>query len=535
MGRIFRRTPRAIYAIWLAFLIRGWFYAAFLPLWEGYDEYAHYAYVERIVRSTRPLVDRTEPVPADVSASLQLAPLPWELRALAAPALTSDAFWKLSPEARAARVERLRGVGPLLSGAPNRTGPTIYEALQPPLYYWLAAIPYAVVRNRPLVESVFVLRCFSVIIASTLVPLVFFAARMSMTPGRAIGVAALVALLPELYFDVARVGNECVGIVLFTVLLILCSISRGRALPLRLAGGVGVTLGLGLLTKVYFLTAIPAVLMLAKPWKSRERIRGTTVLFLIAGALSGWWFALNRIHTGTWSGLNEAVMVQRINWIGFIRGAARVDWHNAIDSLVLSHIWFGGWSSLQVRGWIYHFFMGIALAGVAGIVAGQRNPRLRRLNRLKPPMAFYLWFWSGQLYNVVLLFLSKGASTSMGWYFYAVVAAEIILLVQGLCFLAPKRMVRWVVPLLAVCFGALDLYTVNFVGIPYYTGMIAHRQNGPVASFHISQLDAIGWRVLLDRLCATKPVWLSPTVIGVLWICYLAATLTLVGISVSTA
>jgi len=483
----------------------------------------------------RPLVDRTEPVPADVSASLQLAPLPWELRAFPAPALTTDAFWKLPPEDRAARVERLRSLSPLLFNEPNRSGPAIYEALQPPLYYWLAAIPYAIVRDQPLVESVLVLRCFSVFIASTLVPLVFFAARMSMTQGKAIGVAALVALLPELYFDLARVGNECLSVVLFTVLLILCSISRGRVLPLRLAVGIGVTLGLGLLTKAYFLTAVPAVLMLSKPWKSREHTSSATVLFGIAGILSGWWYILNRINTGTWSGLNEAVMLQRINWIGLIRGATRVDWRSAIDSVVLSHIWFGGWSSLQVRGWIYHFFMGIALVGITGIVAGQRSSRLRQVNRLKPQIAFYLWFWIGQLYNVLLLFLSKGASTSMGWYLYAVVAAEVILLVHGLCFLVPKRMVRWVVPSLAACFGALDLYTVNFVGIPYYTGLIAHRQNGPVASFHLSQLDAIGWRVLLDRLCATKPVWLNPTFIGVLWICYLAATITLVGISVSAA
>ena len=95
-------------------------------------------------------------------------------------------------------------------------------------------------------------------------------------------------------------------------------------------------------------------------------------------------------------------------------------------------------------------------------------------------------FGVGQLYNVLLLFLSKGASTSMGWYMYCVVAAEISLLVVGLHSLVPMRGRFWVLSVLILCLVALDLYTVHFVSIPYYTGLIAHRPNGSVAAFHLA-------------------------------------------------
>jgi len=408
---------------------------------------------------------------------------------------------------------------------------TIYEALQAPLYYWTAAIAYAAFRDRTLLESVFALRIFSVLIASFLIPLVFLAARQSMPPSMAMALAAIVALLPELFFNIARVGNECLGVVLFTLLLLLCSLSREGEQTLRRAGMIGISLGLGLLTKAYFITAIPVVLILAQPWKSRLHARRAAVTIGTAVLVSGWWYLNNKFTTSSWSGLNEALMIQGTTVADLVRGVARVDWHNAADSILLSHIWFGGWSSLQVRGWIYHFFMAVAAAGAFGVALIVLRAGSASRAMVAAPLTFYLWFWFGQLYNVLLLFLSKGASTSMGWYLYAVVAAELILLVHGLCYIAPKRFARSLPPLLASAFAALDLYTVHFVAAPYYIGLTSHRTNGAVTNFHTSQLSQISWHQILERLCATKPVWFTPGIFATLWALYLVATLVLVAVS----
>jgi len=521
----------SLLVIWAAFLIRGCFYAALLPLWEGYDEYSHFAYVEQLFISKRPLVDRNQPVPPDVAASLQLTPLPWELRSFPPPAVTVDAFWKLSTNEKSLRIERLRKLRAGMNVDRGDSNITIYEALQAPLYYWMAAIAYAIAGNRTLLESVFALRIFSILIASFLIPLVFLAARQSMPPHIATAVAAIVALLPELLFDIARVGNECLGVMLFTLLLLLCSLSREGKQPIRRAGMIGISLGMGLLTKAYFITAVPAVLVLAQPLKSRLHARRAAVIVGTAALVSGWWYLNNKLTTGSWSGLNEALMIQGATIADLVRGAARVDWHNAVDSILLSHIWFGGWSSLQVRGWIYHFFMAVAAAGAMGIALIAFRAGSARRVEVAAPLTFYLWFWLGQLYNVLLLFLSKGASTSMGWYLYAVVAAELILLVHGLCYIAPKQFARWLPPLLASAFAALDLYTVHFVAAPYYIGLTSHRPNGTITNFHTSQLSQIGWHQILERLCATKPLWFMPGIFATLWALYLVATLVLVAAS----
>ncbi len=520
--------PGLLYLVWAAFLVRGFFYAGALPLWEGFDEYAHFAYVEQIVRGEQFLVDRTQTVPADVALSLTVAPLPWELRKSAGSARTLEAFWKLPPPERAAQLEQLRSLTPQSALAQKGGEALIYGALQPPLYYWLAALPYAVIRERPLLESVLVLRGFSVVIASLLVPLVFFAARRAFESGAAIGIAAVVALLPELYFDIARVGNECLGVVLFTALFVLCSGRDRLDLPWRQVIAIGLVLGLGLLTKAYFLTALPPLLMCTAPWNSGRQARRVAVSFAIAFALSGWWFVLNKVRTGTWTGLNEAVMVKGLTPLDTLHGIAHVDWRTAIDSIVLSHIWFGGWSSLQARSWVYHIYMGFALAGIAGVILGIKRLRAVAI----PAVYFYLWFWAGQLYNVLLLFLSKGASTSMGWYLYAVVGAEVILLTQGWSLWVGAKFTKWVAPALAFMAGLLDLYTLHVVALPYYAGLIVHRDDGSLANLKLVDLRALGWRDAVERLCATKPEWLSSFSVTAVWAAFLLATLGLMVIPI---
>src|ERR1017187_4923385 len=89
------RATRWILAIWLCFLARAFFYCAALPLWEGYDEWSHFAVVQRMAFRGEPLVSRFSQIPRDVAASLELAPVSWECRYLPPPAPTYDQLWGL--------------------------------------------------------------------------------------------------------------------------------------------------------------------------------------------------------------------------------------------------------------------------------------------------------------------------------------------------------------------------------------------------------------------------------------------------------
>ena len=502
--------------LWACFLVRLLFYSAMLPLWEGYDEWAHFAVVRQIAFGGHLLAPRDAPIPRDVEASLQLAPVPWELRSLPPPAVTEDEYWKLAPEERARRRSAL-GAIPAAWGREDGTGALqAYEALQPPLYYWAMAPMLRILRATGLLAQVLALRFLSSLIASLSVPLVFLVGLEVWDDGRlALGAAAVVAVMPGLALDVARVGNDSLAVPIFTLLTWLAVKSVRRGMDLRLAAAIGFVLGLGLLTKAYFLTAIPAVPMVG--WLGRRRFTDLLRTFPAIGlgvVVAGWWYRRNLRTTGTLSGLSEAVMLRHMGAYEMVRRAAGIHWWKAVDSIVFSHLYFGGWSSLTVRSWMYHIFYICILAAAIGVVRVLRRPAIAAL------LAVYLCFWLGQFYNVVILYLSKGLSGSMGWYLCAVVGAEVTLCVAGLRGLLPRRAWPWIPLTGAVLFAILDLYTVHAAAIPYYTGTIRHRANGSLEALHIVGLQSVGIGETVNRLSGFVP----PALLAGLWLLYLGGT-----------
>ena len=63
------------------------------------------------------------------------------------------------------------------------------------------------------------------------------------------------------------------------------------------------------------------------------------------------------------------------------------------------------------------------------------------------------------------------------------------------------------------------------IAIPYYTGLIAHRPNGPVAAFYPG---GAALSEVLPRLASFKSPWLGEPLLMALWIAYVAATLAIV-------
>src|ERR1039458_860724 len=73
-----------------------------------------------------------------------------------------------------------------------------------------------------------------------------------------------------------------------------------------------------------------------------------------------------------------------------------VPWVRAVDLILVSHLYFCGWSSLTVRSWMYHVFFAIAMLAALGLIVQLRRPAVFWL------VGIYGFFWLGQLYNVLL-------------------------------------------------------------------------------------------------------------------------------------
>jgi hypothetical protein len=70
--------PARIWIFWALFLVRGTFYSAMLPMWEGWDEYAHFAWIQHW-NDQGTLPRTTDSISREIDESMRLAPLPWEL------------------------------------------------------------------------------------------------------------------------------------------------------------------------------------------------------------------------------------------------------------------------------------------------------------------------------------------------------------------------------------------------------------------------------------------------------------------------
>jgi len=531
-------AKRALLFLLAAFVIRGLWYSAMMPVWEGYDEPYHFAYLQHVAAGEK-LPPATDGVSLEVQHSLHLLPLAWELslQGLPQPLITYDSFWQLPAKDRDILTSGVRQLSPQEWSQPATESIPNYEFQQAPLYYWLFSIPMRWMATATLLSRVMALRMLSVMLASVVVPLAYRIARQVFGEERkALGVTALLVLLPELMVNLARVGNESPALVLMTIALIyaLRVVEKPESWSAWIA--LGLTLGLGLLAKAYFLVTLPALLLIAGylVWTSRatpemkRRGIGITLRCCAASgiilAIAGRWYWRVHAVTGSWSGIIALPGLRNITFAEKLAAIPHVNWRGGAISVLLSHIWFGGWSFLRLPvGWYILAAVPITIA-VVGVVV-----RLVRGTRGSLPdshdsqvvvlAAFYACFLAGLAYHVLITFLSLGISASTGWYLYCVVVAEIVLLVWGLEAFFPAK---FVVLLLCVGAAVLDLYGMHALMLPYYVGLSAHagQRVPPAMAATLLQLPTV-----FARLAVNKPDWLNAPVLIALWFLYLGATI----------
>ena len=286
------RLHRIVVLIWVAFFLRGAFYASILPVWEGFDEYAHFAFIHHL-KTFGTLPRNDELVSAEISRSLKLVPLPWSLNKWQFPATTHDAFWKLSPVERLAREDAFANLPPALQTV--REGEFVEEAKQPPSVLpaehggvegggkCITAGPCS---RHAVVLDFAGIACHSSFVCS-------FQAS-SWRNARTVR-NYFDRSMPGLLIAISRVANDSLAIALFAVLTY--ALVRPEPWDSRGALLIGTILGAGLLTKAYFVAALPAVLwsgaaaFLRLPVRKRmggfARVAASLVLAL---ALSGWWY-----------------------------------------------------------------------------------------------------------------------------------------------------------------------------------------------------------------------------------------------------
>jgi 4-amino-4-deoxy-L-arabinose transferase-like glycosyltransferase len=290
-----RYTRWLLPAIILVYLILATLYAAYTPDWQAPDEPAHYNYIKYLAEQHRFPILKPGDYTAEYLEEIKAARFPAEL-----------------------------------SIAPIR-----YEFHQPPLYYILAVPVYGLFGG-----SLLPLRLLSVAMGALLLLTVCWTVQ-ALAPDRAflaLGATAFVAFLPMHLAMTAAVNNDTLAeLLLATVLLLsirylkLPASALGQPEGRRLLILLGITTGLGLLTKSAVYVAVPLVLLsiaLKHLWVERSSLWGSLksgVFYAIPAFLLGlpWWLRNIAIYGGVdFLGLNrhDEVVAGQLRTSEFVAG-----------------------------------------------------------------------------------------------------------------------------------------------------------------------------------------------------------------------
>lgn len=377
----------------------------------------------------------------------------------------------------------------------------------PPLYYAAAALA---LRASGLAEArwdhqLLALRLFDV---ALLLPVPLLAAgaarRLSGSRPAALGAASFTLFVPQAGHIMGSVTNDALVTLTGAAVAFLCVVVLGGDLRVRTAVGLGVLVGVGLLTKVMAVFALPmvAAAYLFAPGARTHRLRGVLLAGAVALAVGGWWWLRNLLVLGT---VQPVGIPDR-----FAPGEPAGTWHflrTGVTQLTRSFFGNFGWLELRIPDaifWTAALVVG-GLAVVGTVRRGAARPALVALLLL--PAAL----WCAVLANAWPGYQETGLVIAVqGRYMFAALGALSVTTALGvLALLGPRtsRAVPWV--LAAACAAAASGLAYGFWG--FY--------QGPTSSVADAAARWAGWSPLTGVQLVLLVGVLVAVAVAAVWAC----------------
>jgi 4-amino-4-deoxy-L-arabinose transferase-like glycosyltransferase len=356
-------------------------WAVIVPAFQGPDEQAHFAYVQLLAEAGR------------LPSSNEEAYSPEERLALADLRFLNVILDPILPPVASLAQQRHLEHDLALPLSRVGHGSAGVASSQPPLYYALATIPYALGSGGDLLERMLLVRLLSVLLAGVTVLFTFLFLREAL-PGTpwAWTVGTLgAALSPLLAFASSAVDPDALLFAVCAALFYAFARTFRRGMTMRAAAAIGALTAIGIATKLNFLGLLPGVLLGLVLLTLRERrsaatdalrrlaLGGTVALspaaaYLVLNLLSNH-AAFGLVSDGISSTLRRGGILREISYLWQLYLPRLPGMHNDFAGIFTPYqVWFSGlvgrynWLETNFPGWVYTAALvpALAIAGLGG-------------------------------------------------------------------------------------------------------------------------------------------------------------------------
>jgi len=417
---------RRVFLLYFAALfLAGLGSLALLPPLEGFDESAHLSSLREIAAGEIPVYGESR---IDRLVEGYKGPAPYG--SLTPPfdaGLTYKKFFAdpVQVETYLSLYRTPRNAAPYAPGEGMN-----WEAQHPPLYYALMAPLERATEALPFVTQIFILRLFSFLLALAGIAFGMLALCRPHAPvqdsAALRGFLFYPLLLPMLFPEFTRISNDSLCLFLAGSLALLLSRWAHDEKNTRLSLAIGLTLGLGLLTKAFFIpialaTALFMALRLRESFDAAalpQRLKILARALIPALIIGGGWYLYKYMATGDIIGGNDAIrlaqegglmggLAKHFSLFAFLRGFAVV---------IASWVWAGTWSLARPPALMLLPLLAALLWAVGAFIA-----EVRRRPLSDPawfPVYLFGFFGLGFFWHILQSVALNGNGNTPGWYLH---------------------------------------------------------------------------------------------------------------------
>jgi len=434
-------------------LLVGTGYLAILPPFEGFDEFAHYSSLRQVAQTaTLPVFGASY---IDEMVVRYRGPMPYGSGAppfdpLLGAKSYAEFFESATDRKNYLRDYREQGIGPRFRASHIFN----WEAQKPPLYYLVMTPVMWATDRASFVTQLFVLRLVSYLLAVAGVLLGLAATRKDerlRLPG-ALGFVCYPFLLPQFVPEFARIGNDSLCLFLLGWLMHLMVDSKQGPRRRWKPCFVGVILGLGMLTKAFFLPITLAVIVWvelgrldsrndASGIRQMER-RDVAAIVITSVVVGGWWYIDRFLTFGLVTDTDDAIRMAQAG--GLLSGLSKHFSSAAIlrgwATIPVTWTWTGTWSLTHLPTYLHLPLVLLVLWTISEFIVQLRRRTLRDINWLT--LLMILGVCAGLMLRTLQAIAAGGNGNTPGWYQHILMPWVAVALGIGVSAILQRRFTR---------------------------------------------------------------------------------------------